>query len=71
MKSYQYLIDYFENAPTIIQVVWISICIFCFHSDLNNCPKIFEKQTEKMKKTVVGYHKGIRIGSHNLFICGQ
>lgn len=28
MESYQYLIDYFENAPTIIQVVWISICVF-------------------------------------------
>lgn len=28
MKSYQYLIDYLENSPTIIQVVWISICIF-------------------------------------------
>ncbi|HSQ46924.1 MAG TPA: hypothetical protein VLM44_08410 [Lutibacter sp.] len=28
MESVQYLFDYFENAPIIIQVVWITICVF-------------------------------------------
>ena len=28
MESYQYLIDYFENSPTIIQVVWVASSIF-------------------------------------------
>ncbi|MFA5296948.1 MAG: HEAT repeat domain-containing protein [Lutibacter sp.] len=28
MEIYQYVIDYFENAPTIIKVVWISSSIF-------------------------------------------
>lgn len=28
MKSYQYIIDYFENSPTIIQVVWIMSGVF-------------------------------------------
>ena len=28
MKSYQYIIDYFENSPTIIQVVWTMSGVF-------------------------------------------
>ncbi len=28
MESYQYLIDYFENSPTLIQVVWVTSFIF-------------------------------------------
>jgi hypothetical protein len=28
MKGYQYLIDYFENSPPIIQVVWVVCCVF-------------------------------------------
>ena len=28
MESYQYLLDYFENSPTIIQVVWVASSIF-------------------------------------------
>jgi hypothetical protein len=28
MESYQYLIDYFENSPTIIKVVWVASSIF-------------------------------------------
>jgi hypothetical protein len=28
MESYQYLIEYFENSPPIIQVVWVMSCFF-------------------------------------------
>lgn len=58
MKSYQYLIDYFENAPTIIQVVWISICIFFVAIViLIIYLKFLRNKLRKNEKTVAEYQK--------------
>ena len=58
MKSYQYLIDYFENAPTIIQVVWISICIFFVSIViLTIYLKFLRNKLRKEEKTVAEYQK--------------
>lgn len=58
MKSYQYLIDYFENAPTIIQVVWISICIFFVSIvTLTIYLKFLRNKLRKDEKTVAQYKK--------------
>lgn len=58
MKSYQYLIDYFENAPTIIQMVWISICIFFVSIViLTIYLKFLRNKLRKNEKTVAEYQK--------------
>lgn len=58
MKSYQYLIDYFVNAPTIIQVVWISICIFFVSIvTLTIYLKFLRSKLRKDEKTVAQYKK--------------
>lgn len=58
MKSYQYLIDYFENAPTIIQMVWISICIFFVSIViLTIYLKFLRNKLRKNENTVAEYHK--------------
>ena len=58
MKSYQYLFDYFENAPTIIQVVWISICIFFVSIViLTIYLKFLRNKLRSNEKTVAEYQK--------------
>lgn len=58
MKSYQYLIDYIENAPIIIQVVWISICIFFVAIViLTIYLKFLRNKLRKNEKTVAEYQK--------------
>lgn len=56
MKSYQYLIDYFENAPTIIQVVWILIVLFLVVIIiLIIYLKLLRSRLRKNEKTVTQY----------------
>ena len=58
MKSYQYLIHYFEKAPIIIQVVWISICIFFVSIViLTIYLKFLRNKLRKNEKTVAEYQK--------------
>lgn len=58
MKSYQYLIDYFENAPTIIQVVWMaSFILFVSIVILTIYLKFLRNKLRKNEKTVAEYQK--------------
>ena len=58
MDSYQYLIDYFENAPAIIQVVWITICVFFVSIViLTVYLKYLRNRLRKNEKTVAEYQK--------------
>lgn len=56
MESYQYLFDYLENAPTIIQVVWILIVLFLVVIIiLIIYLKILRSRLRKNEKTVSQY----------------
>ncbi len=58
MKNYQYLLDYFENAPTIIQVVWIACSIFLVSIVfLIIYLKYLRSRLRKNEKTVAEYQK--------------
>ncbi|NEW80220.1 MAG: hypothetical protein GZ086_12530 [Gelidibacter sp.] len=58
MKSYQYIIDYFENAPTIIQLVWVTIFIFFVAVLILTIQlKFLRSRLRKNEKTVAEYRK--------------
>ncbi|MBE0423623.1 MAG: hypothetical protein IBX66_06755 [Lutibacter sp.] len=58
MESYQYLLDYLENAPTIIKVVWITICVFFIAVViLTIYLKYLRNRLRKNEKTVAEYQK--------------
>ncbi|MDD3722176.1 MAG: hypothetical protein PHW92_06795 [Lutibacter sp.] len=67
MESYQYLIDYFKESPTIIQVVWIASCFFLIiiviliiylkylRSHLRNNEKIVAKYQKEYESDLITY----------------
>lgn len=58
MENYQYLLDYFENVPTIIQVVWILIFVFFIAVIiLTIYLKYLRSHLRKYEKTVAEYQK--------------
>ncbi len=58
MKSYQYIIDYFENSPIIIQVVWALSCILLIAVViLTIYLKKLRSRLRKNEKTVAEYQK--------------
>ena len=58
MESYQYLLDYFENAPTIIKGVWIlSILFFITVVILTIYLKYLRNHLRKNEKTVALWPK--------------
>lgn len=58
MENYQYLLDYFENVPTIIQVVWITSGVFFVSIViLTVYLKYLRNHLRKNEKTVAEYHK--------------
>lgn len=58
MESVQYLFDYFENAPTIIQVVWITSCLlFVSILILTVYLKYLRGRLRRNEKTIAEYQK--------------
>jgi len=58
MKSYQYILNYFENSPTIIQVVWAMSGIFVVTvAVLIIFLKFLRSRLRKNEKTVAEYQK--------------
>lgn len=58
MESYQYLIDYFENSPTIIQAVWAMSAVFLIAVViLTIFLKYLRNHLRKNEKTVAEYQK--------------
>lgn len=58
MESYQYLVDYFENSPTVIQVVWVLISVFFISIIiLTIYLKILRTRLRKNEKKVAEYQK--------------
>jgi len=58
MQGYQYVIEYFENAPLIIEVVWVMIFIFfvtVFILTINL--KYLRSRLRKNEKIVAEYQK--------------
>jgi hypothetical protein len=67
MESYQYLIDYFENSPPIIQAVWITSCFFLIiivilifylkylRGHLRNNEKVVAKYQKEYESYLISY----------------
>ncbi|HEY9168960.1 MAG TPA: hypothetical protein VIN72_05705 [Lutibacter sp.] len=58
MEIYHYLLYYFENSPTIIQIVWIASCVFLVSIlILVAYLKYLRSRLRKNEKTVAEYQK--------------
>jgi len=58
METYQYLLDYFENSPTVIQVVWVLSAVFFISVIiLTIYLKILRSRLRKNEKKVAEYQK--------------
>lgn len=58
MENFQYLIDYFENSPTVIQVVWVMSAVFIIAIIiLTIYLKILRNRLRKNEKKVAEYQK--------------